>query len=167
MITVKPVKATTRVRRPPVPIDHWNQDQGMRLSVKWPWIRRPPGNRDHMLKVPWAVVSDRCYCASTPMCLDQLLEPALCRFGRTSDRARFGYGRVPVSHRLHIRGLRRLPSSQLRCHPATGRRGLRRWYDAYWWSAVHHARAAEWRLGWRWLHRRLVLHMRETWVIFL
>ena len=46
--TVKHVKATTRIRRPPTLADHCYQDQGMLFPVNQPWIRRSPGNRDHV-----------------------------------------------------------------------------------------------------------------------
>ena len=32
--SIKPVKATARIRRPPVQEDHYNQDQGMLYPVK-------------------------------------------------------------------------------------------------------------------------------------
>ena len=49
--TVKPVKATTPIMPPPVPLDHCNPGQGMPFPVEWPWIRRPPDNKEHILKV--------------------------------------------------------------------------------------------------------------------
>ena len=40
----------------------------MLFSVKLPWIRRPPGYRDHTLKVPWAVDLDRFKCTVLVRC---------------------------------------------------------------------------------------------------